>query len=179
MFGMGSRKRNAARVREQFEKLGVADLDFHVGDELGGESNPRLAPLVMFQEMWKGALTEGDTEWITSTIEHFERRRQLTGAAAAMWPQEDPFVDALVALRDSGVDLKHLTTVVRRAQTHLLHHVAYTLSDSHTDEPLFSDVHWAVFETDEEGKPLRKMNCLHEYYGVVDPAELRNAGSGA
>lgn len=178
MFGLSSKKRNAALVRSQLEKLGVAEIDYCVTDEMDANSNPRLAPLVMFQEMWKGALVDGDTQWITSTIEHFERRKGLSGVAAAMWPQDDPFVDALIALRDSGVDLKHLTTVVRRAQTHLLHHVAYTLSDSHTDELLFEDVHWAVFETDKDHKPLRKMNCLHEYYGIVDPAEISKQSSG-
>jgi hypothetical protein len=177
MFGKKSRKRDGALVRKQFERLGVADVDFHVEDELSGDSNPRLAPFVMFHEMWKGALADGDTQWISNTIEHFERRKGLTGAAAAMWPQNDPFAEALIALRDSGVDLRHITTVVRQAQSHLLAHVAYTLSDSHTDEPLFENVNWAVFETDDEHKPLRKMNCLHEYFGAVDPADINRGGA--
>ena len=47
--------------------------------------------------------------------------------------------------------------------------MAYTLSDSSTDVALFRDVHWGVFEMTEEGKVLRQMNCLHEYYGLVEP----------
>lgn len=169
MFGSRTKKRSSDELQAKFKRLGVTDVDYSVKDEMDAKSNPRLAPLVMFQEIWRGILRKADTTWLTATIEQFERRKQLTGAAAAMWPQEDDFLQALLAVRDAGVDLKHLTTIARQAQVHLLHHVAYTLSDDHSDEPLFQDVHWAAFETDENGKPLRKMNCLHEYYGLVDP----------
>jgi hypothetical protein len=173
VFGKKAMKRPAQALKAKFEKLGVDDVDFSVEDELDGQSNPRLAPLVLFHEIWKGALRKGDTGWLRATIEHFENRKNLSGIAAAMWPEEDDFLKALLAVRDSGVDLEHITTIARRAQEHLLHHVAYTLSDPYSDEELFKDVTWAVFETDEDDKPVRQMNCLHEYYGLVDPDRER------
>ena len=169
MFGSRGKKRSVTDLRHKFEVLGVEDIEFQIEDELDGQSNPRLAPLVLFHNIWGAALRKGDTEWLEETIRHFENRKSLTGVAAAMWPEEDDSLAALLAIRASGVDLKHVTTVARRAQEHLLHHVAYTLSDSHSDEEAFQDVHWAVFETDADGKPLRQMNVLHEYYGLVDP----------
>lgn len=169
MFGKGSLKRSAQDLRAKFEKLGVPDVDFHIKEEASEKSNPRLAPLVMFQEVWKAVLRRKGTGWIANTIEHFERRKGLTGIAAAMWPRDDAYEAALLAVRDSGIDLEHINIIARRAQLHLLHHFAYTLSDSHSDETLFKDVYWAAFETDENGKPLRKMNCLHEIYGDVEP----------
>jgi hypothetical protein len=169
VFGRKTIKRSASDLKAKFETLGVDQVDFSVSDELDPQSNPRLAPLVLFHEVWKGALRKGDTEWLQASIEHFENRKNLSGVAAAMWPEEDDFLQALLAVRDSGIDLKLITTIARRAQEHLLHHVAYTLSDPSSDEELFKDVTWAVFETDENDKPIRQMNCLHEYYGLVDP----------
>ena len=169
MFGRKAVKRSPEDLKAKFERLGVEQVDFCVEDELDQRANPRLAPLVMLHQFWQGVLGKNDTEWLSATIEHFENRKQLTGAAAAMWPEEDGFLKALLAVRDSGIDLKHITTIARRAQEHLMQHVAYTLSDSSTDEALFRDVHWGVFEMTEDGKVLRQMNCLHEYYGLVEP----------
>lgn len=169
MFGKKPKKRSAEDLKNKFNALGVEDADFSVEDELDDQANPRLAPLVMFHQIWQGALRKDDSEWLAAAIRDFESRKDLAGVAAAMWPEEDDFLKALLAVRDSGLDLKHVTTIARRAQEHLLYHVAYTLSDSHTDEEVFSDVHWAAFETDESGNPLRQMNCLHEYFGLVDP----------
>jgi hypothetical protein len=169
MFAKRPKKRSVDDLRRKFEALGVQDIEFQIEDELDDQSNPRLAPLVLFHNIWGAALRKGDTEWLEETIRHFENRKNLTGIVAAVWPQEDDFLEALLALKASGVDLKHVTTIAKRAQEHLLHHVAYTLSDSHSDEEEFKDVHWAVFETDKDGNPLRQMNVLHEYYGLVDP----------
>ena len=161
-------KRSEADLKAKFERLGVDEVDYCVSDELE-EGNPRLAPLVMFHEIWQGALRKGDTQWIEASLAHFENRKKLTGAAGAMWAEEDDFLQALLAVRASGIDLKHITTIARRAQTNLLYGAAHTLSGAHSDDPLFQDVHWAVFETDERGEPLRKMACLAEYCCLVEP----------
>ena len=116
-------------------------------------------------------LRPGDNEWIESTIDQNEMRKNLNGIAAAKWPQNDRLLSALQAVVDSGIDLNHITTIARQAQEQLLYHTAYTLSDSSSDEPIFRDVTWAVFETSEDGKPLRQMNVLHELCGLVDPSE--------
>ena len=169
LFGKRTKKRTEAELRQKFTKLGVSDIDFQVKDELDEGSSPRLAPLVMFHNIWKGVLRKGDTQWINETIRQFEARKNLKGAAAAMWPQEDDFLTALLAVQSSGIDLNHITVIARRCQEHLLHHIAYKLSDSHSDEEEFKDVSWAVYETDEAGKPQRQMNVLHEYASVVEP----------
>jgi hypothetical protein len=169
MFGRKQKKRTEADLRAKFIKLGVDEPEFCVEDELDDKSNPRLAPLVLFHNIWQGVLRKGDTEWITETIDHFESRKNLQGVASAMWPEEQELLDALNAVAKSGIDLEHITTLARRSQEHLLYHVAYTLSDSHSDEEEFEDVRWAVFETDKDENPLKKMNVLHEYYELVDP----------
>ena len=167
-------KRSAADLKAKFEKLGVDNVEFSIEDELDEDANPRLAPLVMLNQFWQGCLPKDDPEWITDLIRHFENRKNLTGVAAAMWPEEGDYLKALIAARDSGLDLKHIAVISRKAQEHLLHHIAYTLSDPYTDEELFKDVYWSVFETTEDGDPLRKMNCLHEYYGLVEPGRGNN-----
>ncbi len=172
MFGKRSKKRSEDDLRKKFIRLGVDDLEFCIEDELDAQANPRLAPLVLFHNIWQGAIRKGDTDWITETINHFEARKALEGVAATMWSEEQELIDALRAITESNIDLKHITTLARRSQEHLLYHVAYTLSDSHSDEVEFEDVNWGLFETDEEDNPIRKMNVLHEYYGLVDPDRL-------
>lgn len=169
MFGNKKIQRKEADLRAKFTKLDVDELEYCIEDELDKHANPRLAPLVMFHQIWSAVLRTGETKWIDETMTHFENRKTLEGVAAAMWPEEQEMLEALTAIKESGIDLRHITTLARRSQVHLLSHVAYTLSDSHSDEEEFRDVHWAVFETDEDEKPLRKMNVLHEYFGMVDP----------
>lgn len=162
-------ERSHAELEKKFRILGVSDIEFQISEELDENSNPRLAPLVLFHNIWGAVIRKNDIEWLEESIKHFEMRKELTGIAAAKWPQDDDFLTALHAVVQSGVDLKHITAIAKRAQEHLLNHVAYTLSNSDSDEPAFEDVHWAVFETDEEGNPLRQLNMLHELYGIVDP----------
>jgi hypothetical protein len=169
MFEPKRAKRTSADLKAKFEALGAPDVDFQISVEQE-DGNPRLAPLVLFHNVWKAVLRKGDTQWLEQTIKHFEMRKQLTGVAAAKWPQDDTFLNSLKTLVDSGIDLAHVTAVARQAQQHLLYHFAYVLSDSTSDEEVFKDVGWAVFETDADGKPLRPMNELQALAGIVEPA---------
>ncbi|MCG7966023.1 MAG: hypothetical protein JAY63_05430 [Candidatus Thiodiazotropha taylori] len=169
MFGTKQKKRTETDLRQKFTKLGVDELEFCIEDEQDANANPRLAPLVLFHNIWKGVLSKGDNEWFSDSISQFESRQSSQGSSEEMWPEEQELFSALNAVAKSGIDLKHINTLIRQNQESLLQHVAYTLSDCYSDEEEFQDVYWAVFETDKNQKPLRPMNVLHQYYGLVDP----------
>ncbi len=165
--------RNEEKVRKQFECLGLSqeNIDFYMQSEMSKTSNPTLAPLVLFDKIWEATVRRGDNDWLTSTIDNFEMRKKLDGIAAARWPENDDFLNSLKAVVDSGIDLNHITNIVRQAQEHLMYQVAYVLSNSYIDEELHGDVNWAVYQTDEDDKPIRRMGMLHELYHAVDPEE--------
>ncbi len=174
MFGKKPKKRSAEQLREKFEALGVDQIEFCIEDEMDTDSGPLLSPLVLFHEIWQGVLPKGDTAWFEETAEQFRRRAELEGVAAAFWPQEPDVEEAIAAIEKSGLNVKHLTTLIRRFQETFVYHVAHKLSDSHTDDERFSDVNWAVFETDEDGNALEQMNVLHELAGLVNPDRDRS-----
>ena len=130
MFFKNKTKRTKADLEAKFRALGVADVPFQIEMELDANSNPRLAPLVLFHNIWGAVIRRNDVEWLEASINHYEMRKELTGVAAAKWPEDDTFLSALKAVVESGIDLKHITAIGRRAQEHLLHNVAYTISDS-------------------------------------------------
>lgn len=117
---------------------------------------------------------KGDTSWIDGYIEHFEARQKLSGLAACLWQENDAFLNGLRAVKASGIDLNHITAIVRQMQDDVLNHLAWTLSDSRSGDELFRDVNWGLFETDEDGNPLRQMNVLHYYYPIVEPDADKN-----
>ena len=159
------------KLKKQFECLGLSEeeIDFYMESELDEGGNPSLAPLVMFKEIWGAAVRKGNNDWLTSTIDEYEMRKSLEGAAAARWPQDDQFLNSLKAVVDSGIELDHITNIVCQAQEHLLYQVAYVLGDSYTDEELHEDVNWALFQIDNNERPVRRMEMLHELFHAVDP----------
>ena len=160
-----------SKLRKQFKSLGLSDsdVDFYMESELDDSSNPTLAPLVLFNMIWGATVRKGNNEWLTNSIDHFEMRKELEGVASARWPEDDQFLNSLKVVVDSGIELDHITNIVRQAQEHLLYQVAYVLGDSSTDDQVHEDVNWALFQTDKNDKPTRRMEMLHELYHAVDP----------
>ncbi len=146
-----------------FAALGAPDPEAWARSQVE-EGLPQYARLVFLREAWRNVLAEGETGWIDAHIEEAARRPDAPGSGAG---------HSLRRLLAAGADPEDLTELVRVMQWQVLAAVMYQISDPGvvecpSDEA--PDVQGGLFETDEEGQPLRLMDGLHESVLALDPS---------
>jgi hypothetical protein len=136
------------------------------------EGIPQYARFIFLREAWKRVVADGDTSWIETQIA--AATRQPRGPGASIGP-------ALNRMLAAGASREDIADVVRVMQWRVVAGMAYQLDDPGlVDYPSkdLPQVGWALFEVDEDGKPLHPIKGLHESVLDTDPTgrEMRPKG---
>jgi hypothetical protein len=161
-----------------FRRLGARDAEDWATSEVE-EGIPQLLRFLFLRGMWKGVVSEGDTEWIDAYVAMSKRDPDapLSGVGAA-----------LQRLLAGGADPSDLCDLVRGMQYETLFSVAYLLDDPspawddiQADVPELEDVAWGLWEEDGDERPVRRIDGLHESALDTDPTgrEMRPAAKRA
>jgi len=161
------------RLTEHFRALGAVDPELWAKSQLE-EGTPQYARLVFLRQAWKAIIADGDTSWIDVLIRVSEHSPRGPGAGAG------PALERMLA---AGASREDLAEVVRVKQWGVLFALTYLLSDPGKVEypsKKLPRVNWALFEVDENGKPLHPIPGLHESVLGTDPSgrEMRPKGVG-
>lgn len=152
-----------SRWTERFRALGARDpkswAESHVHKGI-----PQYARFVFLRQAWSHVIAEGETSWVDHMIQESERRPRDPGAGAGT---------ALSRMLALGASREDIAEVVRVMQWQVLAGLAYQLSDpGSVDYPSdeFPQVGWALFEIDDDGRPLQPIDGLHESVLDTDPS---------
>jgi hypothetical protein len=139
-------------LAERFKKLGCENPESWARSEVE-EDIPQLARFVFLRQLWGLVITPS-------------RMRELNNFSG---PNDDGRGGALRRIKDCGVDNKDLLTIVREAQVSVIREVASILDELYTLGPEFEGINWGLFEVDEEYRPTRPMDGLHESIDDTQP----------
>jgi hypothetical protein len=140
-----------------FAKLGARDPASWARSETD-EGIPQLARYLFLRQAWKLVTPPSDDHWIEAAL---KVKEDSPGGQIA---------PALARLRSLGASNEDLTSIVRVMQWELLHGLCYLLDDPSLEEPEVQHLGWGLFETAEDGEPLRRIGGLHESVLETDPA---------
>lgn len=130
---------------------------------------PLLEKALFMREVWRPIIREGTTDWIDSTIADLESRVGRTDLYALRFLPEQP--DLLAALRhvkESDVDLKAITHIVRESQLSLLGWIISVIDGGHCFEDGLSS-NWSLCANDSDGEPLEPFHDMKGYIWDFDP----------
>jgi len=134
-----------AALAERFRRLGCAEPDSLARTQIE-EDTPELARFVFLQELWRLVIRNGD----------------LYGLNYFAGPNDDGRGGALRRIKECGVDLKDLFTVIQEAQINVIRDLAGVLDGLNNLGRELEDVSWGLYELDSDLKPTRPIDSLHE-----------------
>ncbi len=149
-----------ASLTELLRKLGAPHPESLARSELD-EGIPRLLRFLFLREAWKRVVPKHDSHWIDGYIAYSERRPKDQNAEVGR---------SLKRLRESGAKDEDIATVVRGMQARMLIRICYLLDGHDAPEQEVEDIFWSLFQTDQDGTPIRCFGALHESVGATDPA---------
>lgn len=148
-----------AELTEVFRTLGAEDPERWAGSQVR-EGIPQLARFLFLRQAWKEIASADDLSWIDPrTLSPTEQVPDIPFAGLRR---------AIGRLRDLGATREDIAELVRGMQAELL----LSLCDMREDPGVIEDnpgVHWGLFETDEQGMPIARMESLHEDLLTMDP----------
>jgi hypothetical protein len=130
---------------ERFRQLGCGNAESWARSEID-EDIPQLARFVFLRQLWNLVVTP-------------ENRRRLNDYAG---PNDDGRGGALRRIKECGVDLNDLLTIVRESQIDMIREVASILDELYTLDSQYDGIRWGLFEIDDNDSPTRPIDCLHE-----------------
>lgn len=168
---MADQETRIEALAQRFREWGVDDPESWARSQVEEGIN-QYARLVFLRGAWEAVVAEGDRGWIDRQVAASKAHPDEPGAGAG---------HALGRLLASGAKPGDLLELVRAAQWETLSRVVLQLSDPGVvtyPSPEVPRVAWALFEIDEEGKPLQEIANLHESVLETDPSgrEMRPAG---
>ncbi|MBS0264775.1 MAG: hypothetical protein JSS02_22765 [Planctomycetes bacterium] len=132
-------------LMERFRQAGCRDPEGWASSEIQ-HGIPQFARFVFLRELWKCAASRGSHEWL--------RHLDL--------PNDDGKGGVKRRLKESTASIDDLTELVRAAQAEVVRNVAYLLDGYVPDEDLVEKIRWGLFELDDDLKPARELDGLHE-----------------
>lgn len=151
-------------LTELFRRLGARDPASWARSQLR-EGIPQLARFLFLRQAWRHVVREDGPSWTAALRANRAQVGERTIAA----------LDRIAAC---GVPEDDLTAVVRLMQRELLFGLCHLLSDPGAMEPAVEDVAWALFQVDADGRPVARIEGLHESVIETDPAIAGIAGGG-
>lgn len=141
-----------------FAELGARDPGSWAESQINEGIN-QLGRFLFLKGAWDLVVDDADTSWIDRTVE----RTPLSGDGPY-----DGIGHALRQLLTAGADMDDINQVVRGKQAELLFGLCYLLADPSS---VAGNVHqqWALFEIDENDRPIRLIDMLHESVLDTDP----------
>jgi hypothetical protein len=139
-----------------FARLGASEPEAWARSQ-ARDGVPQLERYLFLREAWRRVIKDGDASWVEAQMQ-----TPLNEPGGAIGP-------ALRRLLDAGADRDDLTTIVRVMQWRLLFDFCYLLSDPGLPEDEVRNVAWGLFQIDEQGRPGRSIDGLHESVLETDP----------
>lgn len=130
---------------ERFRRAGCRDPEGWAGSEFR-EGIAQFAGFIFLRELWKCAIQAGSHDWL--------RTLEL--------PNDDGRGGVKRRLKESTASIDDLTELVRAAQVDVVRNVAYLIDGYAPEGGHVEDVHWGLYELDDEYKPSREIDGLHE-----------------
>lgn len=158
------------RLVELFRGLGCPDPEWLATRQIEN-GWPELAKATFMALAWQKVQSESDDSWIEKWIADSHRYRDGPCMSAGL---------AIEKMLAQGVDRDTIVDLVRTTQAQLIWDLLYQLDDSGSsadlpigDRPEIRRVGWALFETDEEFKPIQSFGDLHDEFIEYDPTGRR------
>jgi hypothetical protein len=148
-----------SRLARLFEIAGATDPQSWAKSEVD-EGIPQLARFLFLRQAWRQIVADGDVTWIDREIQFAKRSPDAPGAGLG---------HSLSRLLSGGANREDLTELARTVQWQLLHGLCYQLSDPSIAESELGHVRWGLFEVNNDGKPGRPIEGLHESVLETDP----------
>jgi hypothetical protein len=148
--------RDTRDLVDLFQRLGAPNPAGWARSEIN-EGIPQLERFLFLRQAWRKVLEDKSINWIEE-----ELNTPVDGPGGGI-------VDALRSLLDLEIDRVALTTIVRTMQWRLLFDFCYLLGDPALDEEGTEHISWGLFQTNEDGEPLKPIAGLHESVLETDP----------
>tara|TARA_R110002110_G_scaffold184112_2_gene390802 strand:- start:509 stop:1003 length:495 start_codon:yes stop_codon:yes gene_type:complete len=148
-----------------FKELGARHPESWAQSEIH-EGIPQLLRYVFLREAWRRVVPDDDS-WMERAIASDER-----------WP-DGGLAYGLRRCIEAGVDRATLNDMIRNVQAEMIFSIGYLMDGGpQSDEGPLAHMYWNLFETDEDGNPLRVIGGLHESVAETDPTgrEMRPKG---
>jgi hypothetical protein len=146
-------------LTELFRTLGARDPESWANSQISEGIN-QLGRFLFLCEAWRKIQDEDDQAWIQAYINRATKMPEAPRSGIG---------PALQRLLDKGADPQDITDIVRIRQYELLFDICYLLSGPGLPEPKPEGFSWALFQVDEEGKPISPIDGLHESVLETDP----------
>jgi hypothetical protein len=143
-----------------FESVGAREPRSWAMSQLR-EGVPQLQRFLFLRQAWRAIVKDGDVAWVDSQI------------ASAQASPDAPFSglgSALKRAKALGVLPEDLAEIARASQAEFLFQLCYLLDDPRFEEPELQDLHWGLFQVDQDDRPLLpRIGGLHESVIDTDP----------
>lgn len=124
----------------KFRAAGCTDPESWAASELN-EDIAQFARFIFLRELWKLVVPKGSREW----LRHLDMEN------------DDGRGGVKRRLKESTAAIDDLTELVRATQISVVREVAYLL-----DGCVEKEASWGLYELDDDCKPARAIDCLHE-----------------
>ncbi len=157
------------RLRAVLASARVDDPDWWISEiDAYGEPQPMLEMAVFLREAWSPILREDDASWIDNSIAELEGRVGREDLYALRFLPELPeFREALKRIRDSGIDLRDLTNVIRQFQIDTLANVISNLDGGCCYED-GEESNWTLIAIDEDLEPTSSFSDMKDLMWQFD-----------
>ena len=149
---------NQDQLTEVFRSLGARDPESWARSQIE-EGIPQLARFVFLREAWRHILSSG-----ISTIPNSEEdavNKNRTG-----------FFDLVRRMVGVGVSQGDLVDFMRIIQRNTLFDICYLIGGIDSDEGASHGVDWALFQVDANGRPIVRIDGLHESVLETAPSDI-------
>jgi hypothetical protein len=166
------------RLIAEFRKLGLERPEMWANSQIR-EGIPQLQRARVLFNLWGSVLDGDDTKWIDALRRrHAMAEKFRSGSGQRVLPH----LAIVERMLNAGFSPKELTVFAREMQVATLFQICTTLDGSNGLRPEAAGTHFAIFETDEQGQPLRPIDALHENVSsfnrdaIARAAAARNGG---
>jgi hypothetical protein len=150
---------NVKELAAIFRELGAPEPEAWAASEID-EGIPQLARYAFLKGAWDRIASDDDLSWIDNVI-------------ANVPPESsDPYSGAAHSMRrmiQAGVSKSDIAQLVRSTQAEFLFDLCYMMDDPGAVSGNQDYVNWAFVELDDDDKPARQINGLHESVLETDP----------
>jgi hypothetical protein len=153
-----------SKLVAQFRRLGVPNPESWAHSQ-EQEGIPQLARARLLYLLWTLVRSPRDTDWIDRDI---ERYYVVESHGPGRGRLEYPHVPVLTQAMQAGISKQQLTRLARQSQVELLRDLCM-LFDGGGDRPAaVGTSQFGIFELDEAGNPLHRVDALHENFHDFD-----------
>lgn len=125
----------------------------------------------LYKAVWQKIISLENTQWLDESIEFLSQDFSGNLYAAAYVNDDPEFLEALEAIKESGVEIKHLNQVIKAMQLSVIYEII-ALNDGIVEMENCNSIGlFTVVETEEgiEIQPDRPLGQMHDDFHLFDP----------